>query len=354
MEISNWLSLPLLYVLGLIGWALLNPLHVPVPSLLGTLIIVGGFRIAGYNLPLSPGPFAEIVQIILGFYVGNMVTKEALRQIRKLMVPGAIVMTWVVSLAFAGGALLSRVTFLDLLTSVLASTTGGLPEMTVIAVDTHADASVIIIMQLARIISVVVGFPLLLSILGNTTVANQQDHPGEEAQWSPKPPKIAGKTVLVSGLLAVMGGTIFLWLGIPAGGMVGSIAFVVLGTTMGYNVRISSPHILPFILVGVGIMAADNITPDVGDTLVSGALIMPILLSTTITMISSLLLAKVLSSTSKWDFLTCFMAAAPAGLTVMTALAVQYKRDPMPIFVLHMCRIIVLKTAIPLILMFFI
>ncbi len=342
-------DLALLYAIGVVGWFLLRPLKLPVPSLLGSLAAIGGLRVAGVDLPYMPPVVPEIVQILLGFYVGSMITKEALRQIRALILPAGITMVWVVGLTFLAGLFLARVTFLDTLTGILASSTGGLPEMTVLAVATHADASVVIIMQLVRVVVIVIAFPFVIRTLapvpGMDDAAVDVPARGEAVSRTPK------RTVVLSGAMAFLGGGLFLYFGVPAGGMVGAIFFVILATMLGHNVHFSSRRMLELLLVGVGMMAADNMTPEAGQILLSGSLVLPLLLSLIITLVSSSLLAFVLMRLSPWDYVTCLLAAAPAGLTVMTALALQSERDPIPVFVVHMCRVIILKTAIPFFIM---
>jgi len=349
------LSIPLLYLLGIGGWLLVKPLGIPVPALMGTILVVGGLRIADVGLPETPPGFEEVVQILLGLYVGSMISKDTLHQMRLLLLPSLVTMVWVLLLAFGGGWFLGAVTYLDPLTGVLGSSTGGLPEMTVIALATHADASVIVILQLVRIIAVIVLFPFLLRFfaLDRRSVKETVGAVKETVSSHTKQKESDSRQPwLVVAAAAVGGGIVFLLIGVPAGGMVGSIAAVVTATVLGYEVQFSDQRVLGFLLVGVGIMVSDNMDPQVGVTLWSGILIVPVILSTVLTFISSFLLAGVLKRVSKWDFPTCFMAAAPAGLTVMTALAIQYHRDPMPVFVLHMARVLILKTAVPMILAF--
>jgi uncharacterized membrane protein AbrB (regulator of aidB expression) len=47
------------------------------------------------------------------------------------------------------------------------------------------------------------------------------------------------------------------------------------------------------------------------------------------------------------------LAAAPAGFSVMTALAVDYDKDPFRVSMTHLCRLLAVKTIVPFVFMFF-
>jgi uncharacterized membrane protein AbrB (regulator of aidB expression) len=49
------------------------------------------------------------------------------------------------------------------------------------------------------------------------------------------------------------------------------------------------------------------------------------------------------------DKLTCFLSAAPGGFTVIATLAIDYEKDPFAISILHLCRLIVIKTLVPIV-----
>ncbi len=352
---SEILNVLVLYGLGLLGWLILRPLRVPVPSLIGTLVVVGGLRLAGIDLPRLPSGLEQAIQILLGLYVGSMITKDTLDSMRLLLVPSAITMSWVLSLAFLGGWVLSTFTYLDGLTGILASSTGGLPEMTVIALAANADVNVIVLFQLLRILFVALAFPFVLKFFaGDRRSIRETVNVVKQRVTSVDRISVKPHTWFVVIPAGVLGGFAFVQLGIPAGGMVGAVVVVVAATMLGQSIHFGGQSVLNVLLVGVGLLAVDSMSPELGSAVVSTAVIWPAVLSLVLTVASSLLLAGVLHRVSEWDYPTCFMAAAPAGLTVMTAMALQYDRDPMPVFIMHMARVLILKTGIPLLLAFFI
>ncbi len=79
----------------------------------------------------------------------------------------------------------------------------------------------------------------------------------------------------------------------------------------------------------------------------------PILIVTVIIFFSSILVAFLISRIYTWDFPTSFLAAAPSGMAVMTALAIDFNINPFYISISHLCRLLAVKTVIPFVFMLF-
>lgn len=377
------LDLVFLFFLGSCGWALFALLRLPIPALMGTIAVVGTLRVMGYPLPLGPDFLSPFIQIILGLYVGSKVTGETVQELKTMVFPVVIIVIWALSVVFVLGFILSRVTYLDPITAVLSSSMGGLPEMTVIALSTNADIAVIIIIQTIRMIGTVVAFPFLLNVWMKKNgseekveaAINEESRGGLAGQLSNlfsylkelrgaaiqvnlskqgvvSSVSSAGKSI-ISLAIAGAGGIILMQLGLPAGAMVGSMLFVAAASLFGTPVVTPSPKAFGFMLVGVGLMVSDNFMPGTFDALLSGSLLLPIIVATVFVFLSSLLVAFVIHRFVGWDFPTSFLAAAPGGFTVMTTLAIKYKKDPFRISMLHLCRLLAIKSVVPFVFMIF-
>ncbi len=386
----------LLFALGFCGWLLFKILRLPVAALLGTIFVIGALRAFQVELPPSPPLLSPFIQVFLGIYVGTRVTKETVQELKGLFLPALIIVFWALSVVFSLGYVLSHFAAIDLNTGILSSSIGGLPEMTVIALETDADIAVVIVMQSFRMVATVIVFPFMLrywvktenhsertgpvmSVAGKPGGEGNARLPGPNGKRRPVRELVAAaRDRLLAGFqaeqnpgrawqagmeklawsaatlaLAVGGAWLFLAAGVPAGAMVGSMVFVAFASVWGVKVKAPSHGLFGLMLVGVGIMVSDNISPETLQLLLSGALIIPLLFSTALIFCSSFLVAYILSRALKWDFLTSFLAAAPGGFTVMTALAVSSGRNPFHVSMLHLCRLLVLKTAVPLAFMFF-
>jgi membrane AbrB-like protein len=158
--------------------------------------------------------------------------------------------------------------------------------------------------------------------------------------------------VLLTLAVASGGGLFLSTLGVPAGIMVGAMLFTAIASLLGASMKAPTSSIFNLLLIGVGITISNSITSETLTVLGSGNLLLIILISTLVIFLSSLIVAYFISKVSGWDYATSFLAAAPAGFTVMTMLAVKYDKDPFRVSILHLCRLISLKVAIPLYFMF--
>ncbi len=285
-----------------------------------------------------------------------------------------MIVIWALSLVFGLGYFLSRITYLDPVTAILSSSVGGLPEMTVIGLDTNADIPAMLTIKLVRMLATIFIFPFLVKFVvkndaeNDTTpsLKNREPVNGNSSKNNPFNKvleKIANfdcrallKSFLLSLLslaIAATGGMIFISLGVPAGGMVGSMFFVSIANLLGAPIITPSPRVFGFMLVAVGLMVADNLAPETVETFLTDGLIVPIIISTTLIFLSSFLVAFLIHKLVGWDFTTSFLAAAPGGFTIMTTLAIKYNKDPFRVSILHLCRLLAIKSIVPFVFMLY-
>ncbi len=355
-------EIAVLFGLGSLGWLLFYLLRIPAPALLGTIAVVGALRIIGLPLAESPGFFSPLVQVVLGLYVGSKVTRETVKELKSMVLPAIIIAAWALSVVFLLGNFLSRITYLDPITAMLSSSMGGLPEMTIIALATQADLPVIIVMQAVRMILTMVLFPVILklwmrkekaennqeqSILGASS--NQETSSHREVKAS------SIKNIVISIAFAAAGGWLFLSLGVPAGGMVGATFFIAfLSLFSGVKIAAPSTKLFGVMLLAIGLMVTDNLTADAVEVILTGNILIPIAISTVIIFATSLGVAFLIHRVSGWDFPTSFLAAAPGGFTIMVTLAVTYNKNPFRVSILHLCRLLAIKSVVPFVFMFYV
>jgi uncharacterized protein len=373
----------LLFLLGVCGWGLFSLLRLPAAPVLGTLTLIGALRITGYPLPPSPDYIFLVVQILLGCYAGTKITRETVGELKTMVAPATMIVVWALSMVFVMGGLLMFTTSLDLHTSLLSSSMGGLPEMTVIALASGADVTVIVLIQTIRMVSTILVFPFIVKKWIDNGHEERDSHPllpkDPEMQRLHFLPWIGGPLlrekefikknleslrdhprralhycgyVLLTLSIAAGGGYIFLNLGVPAGAMIGAMLAVAAASLAGVPVRPLPGGMFNYMLIGVGIMVSGSISPDTVEILMAGSLLLPVLLSTVLSFLTALGVAFLIHRVVGWDYPTCFLAAAPGGFTVMTTLAIKYGRDPFRVSLLHLCRLIALKTVVPVVFMF--
>lgn len=403
------LEIALLFALGLTGWLLLSLVRMPASEVLGPALLIGALRVMEIELPASPGFLFQGAQVVIGIFVGSMLTRDTLRELKPMALSALIILAWVLSIVFFIGFALSRYSELDLYTAMLSASMGGLPEITVIAIASGAGVAVIVIMQLLRLLGTIFIFPLVLGhidkkekrpkkeIRGNLPVKTMNDSAckadietelGGNKNLNGKAKtdissnaginksfifyydrikahftyeklahviysiKESWLRVIITLAIASVGGVLVEWIGVPAGLLVGSTVFVGTASVLGVPVSRLSTTLFNLLLVLIGITIADIVTPDTFTPMGEAAFLVPILLATAFMFATSFLVAWIIYRITSWDFATSFLAAAPGGFTVMTALAIKYNRDPFKVSMLHLCRLLSINIFIPLVFMF--
>lgn len=151
----------------LLGCAVLGPivgriLHLPIPFLLGSLLLSAIVHVAGYTDARPPDWLLSAVQVFIGSYVGAQF-RGADRQTLFRIVGYSVGLTLILlGIAALFGGVLAKITGLSFFVLFLAFVPGGIAEMALIAlildvdpvfVATHHTLRILIIPPVARAIS---------------------------------------------------------------------------------------------------------------------------------------------------------------------------------------------------------
>lgn len=374
-------DLLILTLIALGGWGLFSVLRLPTAALLGPLVLAGSLRFVGFSIPFSPAFLNPLIQILLGYGIGAHVNRQNVKELRTIALPALVVIAWVFGMIGIVGTVLTRGAGLDFYTAILSSCMGGLPEMAVLSAAAEANVSIVLIMQTLRLLVTIALFPFIfekvvkkekaLTVETGTMEKSKVTSASLGQAWfrlkngiatlhlfkllqfccKPSTYRLVARK-LAPFAAASLGGVIIAWLGVPAGFMVGSMFFTILLSVLGAGVIVPSPVVNGLIVAGVGITVADNISRETFAPLASTELLLYIALSTLLILASSILVAYLISVIFKWSFATGFLAAAPGGFTTLTTLAVAYNQEPFKVSMIHLCRLMVIKAVIPLILMY--
>lgn len=140
------------------GWYL----RIPAGILIGPLIIGVVLKELGLLGVALPFGVPQIAYAVIGVYVGLLFDSATVRQAGRLL-PAALASILALMAGCAGlGWILATLTGTGMLTGYLATTPGGLSSVAVIAVESGADPSLAVAVQMLRIFAVVVTAPLLV------------------------------------------------------------------------------------------------------------------------------------------------------------------------------------------------
>ena len=161
----SWLRTALTFAAGGVGGWLFDTLGVPLPWLLGSLLIVAGLGLAG--LPTTaPVRSRQIGQVIAGVAVGLYFTPAVATQL--LALAPAMVACAALSIVASIGLSrrLGRAAGVDGTTAYFSSLPGGVAEMAVLAERHGADTALVALAQSLRIVCVVLIVPPLITVSG--------------------------------------------------------------------------------------------------------------------------------------------------------------------------------------------
>jgi membrane AbrB-like protein len=160
---SSFVNLLWLLVFSTAGGMALHALGVTAGALIGSMFGGTIYSVLRGGVPF-PQRLKMGVQVASGAFIGFRVQQETIAALGSLGVPLLIVFAGVLLSSFGIGFLIHKLTKLDLLTCIIASTPGGQQEMALLSEDLGADTPSVAVMQTARLVSVILFFPTLLKL----------------------------------------------------------------------------------------------------------------------------------------------------------------------------------------------
>lgn len=154
--------------LALIGGFIGNELKIPAGALLGAMVFVGAANILGVK-PEMPESFNTIAQIVLGGFLGLSITKEVVADLKDYIIPSLMVVVILAIFGIFTGMLVSKITGMELYTSLFGSVPGGMQEMIVLSESYDVNHPAVVVIQTVRRVLIVVIYPLLVFILSKYT-----------------------------------------------------------------------------------------------------------------------------------------------------------------------------------------
>lgn len=148
-----WEGVVLTAVCAAIGIAAGRALHLPAGALLGPLVLSAAASLSGLTAGIAvPWPLVMAGYLAIGWQAGLGFTRDALRQIARLL-PWATLLIVGLGVGCAGlGAALSAMTGVSALEGYLATTPGGIYAVLAVAAGTNVDVAFIVAAQMVRVL----------------------------------------------------------------------------------------------------------------------------------------------------------------------------------------------------------
>lgn len=311
-------------------------------------VVYGGLRLGGV-VDLVPNRSArKLGQIIIGLSIGLSLQNQAIATLLPQIPIFLGLPLFLLLCAGAIGWLYAQLEKTDLLTGVLATTPGNIGVMASLAGDYSKNAALVSLVQLLRFTAIILLVPLVVN--GNLG----HDREGSlirDLQQSLSLVPIEG---LLAGLAIAMAALVIYWSSrwkIPVAGFVIAIGvgliLSVLPMLFALPISVQLPplfNLMGQILLGMTIGEYWGLNPQLKRETMLRA-IAPVLLIFAAG-VATAGLARVLTH---WDWLTCFLVAAPGGSPEMIWIALSMHHDVEVVTTSHLVRLLTINLALPLV-----
>ncbi len=284
-----------------------------------------------------------IAQIIAGAFIGAGVSRQEMREMRTVARPAAILMPGLLLINLIAGLLIYLTSPLDMITSLMSCTPGGISDIPMIAADLGADTAKVTIMQFVRFMMGIALFPALIRWL------NPGGEGGEAAALKREKASTSWPATLLTLAVAAMFGLLGMMSPIPSGTM----AFAVLGSVAFkyFYPRAQVPRVFrkgaqclagAYVGAGIGLKELSEIP----------YLLLPIVILLACYLLGAFGISRMFEKTGCFGRTEAMLAATPAGASDMALISADLGVRNVKLILLQVLRLIVVISFFPTILSF--
>ena len=305
-------------------------LHLPLPWMIGPLLLVGGLRIRGFALQPPPGARQAgqwVIGAALGLYFSPTVVVELQRNAPLILGIAAC------SLPFGMicGELVRRLSGCDRATAYFASLPGGASEMAVLAERHGGEVDLIAAAHALRVAVVVATIPLVLALAG-AHGSDAYTPLTRELDWQRMPLLLATSLAGAFALRAA---------GIANAWVLGPLFAVGLVTATGTPLSALPAWLVNGGQLLIGVALGSRFSPDFFDR--APRFMAAALASTLAALVLGAALALLFAAASSGAAPTLLLAAAPGGIAEMSVTARDLQLGVPLVTACHVLRVVVLS-----------
>ncbi|MCI8949167.1 MAG: AbrB family transcriptional regulator [Lachnospiraceae bacterium] len=159
------ISIPMwgiLCILSLIAAVALKQIHVPVPYLLGPMAVIGAaVRMGGFSSRIDKR-IQNLVQLGIGGLTGASITRESMIGLPRYIIPVILLNVLVIGSGLLMSRIFMKITNWDKATCILSCCPAGLSPTIMVAMEYGANANIVTIFQVLRMVTVLIATPFLV------------------------------------------------------------------------------------------------------------------------------------------------------------------------------------------------
>jgi membrane AbrB-like protein len=351
-----FLSILSIFILGYVGYRIFRYLNIPssaVTASLSTLAIVSS---QGLKWAKLPSYLTTFFQVIIGITIGCRFKKEQIPSIKAILIPGLISSAWMIFVSLIVGLLFEKTTGVELKTALYGSLPAGLSEMGLIAISLNLNVPIVTILQFVRVMSISLSLPLIvykcndrgknIKIDCHPDIYNERVIFGKFEQHN----EIKRERMHISGVILILllgsiGGFTAKYLGLPVGGMLGSMIIIGFLNIFGAPLKKLPDWAVLITQIMIGGCIGTTFAPEMLPILKS--LLVPILFFSIFVVLNGALLGIIFHLILKWDLPTALLATAAGGITLMTLIAIEINADVVKVSIVQTLRIVIILLIMP-------
>lgn len=339
-------NLLLTLLVGLSFGFILYKIKVPGGMMVGAIIGVAVLNIL-FDIAYMPSYAKYAAQITAGAFIGCSVEKSDILQLKYLIKPALLLLSIMLLLNITLGFLIYFISPLDLVTSLMSCTPGGMNDIPIISADMGADAPKVAVMQFVRMAAGIGLFPSLISIFANrqdkkmkTIVLNTSTATIEQTKSQEYNTTVFIQTLAIASVCGILGKLLKIPAGILVFSMIGVICF-----KLRFN-KVCMPmwaKRIAQVLSGAYIGCSINYS----DVKELKFLIIPALLLLLGYFTACILVGKLLSKYFNMSTKEAMLAATPAGASDMALISSDLGVHSADLNVLQIIRLIAVVSVFP-------
>lgn len=280
-----------------------------------------------------------LLQIYVGFSAGCGIDRNRLRAIKKVLPLLAILVPLYFIFDIVFGLVMQHVSQLDLVTSMFSLVPGGATDMGTIAAEMGADASVVGILQIVRVLFCSIAYP---QIFGR--IVKKQAIPSSHTDAATAQPKANAAQLLLAFAVAALFGAVLKQLKIPGGAILGAMLGACAVSCICEGIIVPTVCKQGLQIMG-GLYLGSLIT-------VSAISSISMLLVPSVIQVLNMILFEIVSV---WlvmkfcdiDLATALPTCATGGLTEMLPLTDELGGDRLTVSTVHSLRLVIVVAAFP-------
>ncbi len=356
-------QLAIIAALALAGWLAAERIKVPAAAFLGPLMFVGGSAILGLPQPDFPAWAVMGFQVVFGAFLGCQADQDSVKRVALMGRPVAVATLWVILSAFVIAFILARMTSVDVTSSFLSTIPGGVAEMSAMSISMRANTAIVATLQSLRVIATMAVIPMVSKRLAlpaatGAVVGGSLSDPFPAQQSVPAELSARPQTQDSGGVLGwlaclgigLAGAVIAVYLRVPAGAIVGSMAAVVICRVSGLGLAKPPAWLRLVALLGMGSYVGTGFSDQTLIQLREIALAAVVV--TAATLVSGIALARILRDWAGLEPATALLACAPAGVTQMAVVADEIGADVLVVTLFQLTRLMVCVFVLPVLFSF--